>query len=128
SARFRSALPHGERQLCPDHHQGFGLVSIRAPARGATGEGAEKVPRSMFRSALPHGERPPASGGLPVRDVSIRAPARGATLGALARLHQLLCHVSIRAPARGATIDQGSARTVVIVSIRAPARGATPAP
>ncbi len=99
--RFRSALPRGERREAPhgrpqrcrfDPRSRAGsdyalspdgtsdIVSIRAPARGAT--------RRVF-----HGE---------CRcDVSIRAPARGAT-----RSCRHLCgsdRVSIRAPARGAT-------------------------
>ena len=78
-------------------------VSIRAPARGATG----RVLKWVVREA-----------------VSIRAPARGAT-NSLAQLGQGSA-VSIRAPARGATPQKPQRQHRRRVSIRAPARGATP--
>ena len=78
---FRSALPRGERRV-GRRRQGWSLpVSIRAPARGATAEGA--------------------CGGH-VGVVSIRAPARGATRRTWEASRRAV-RVSIRAPARGAT-------------------------
>ncbi len=77
------------------------MVSIRAPARGATWQKTLTTTRKPFRSAPPHGGRPPqrsryqgdtsfdprprTGGDSPARrlcagwKVSIRAPARGAT-------------------------------------------------
>ena len=78
------------------------VVSIRAPARGAT-----------FTLAPP----------ITPSHVSIRAPARGATQAAVASKRER--EVSIRAPARGATAMLPGVCNHNPVSIRAPARGAT---
>jgi len=78
------------------------LVSIHAPARGAT-----------FAELVLDGELL----------VSIHAPARGATQAMIKIFgHQ---YVSIHAPARGATICYGLQSSQRRVSIHAPARGAT---
>ena len=79
------------------------LVSIHAPARGAT----------RWRSVL-----------LRRVHVSIHAPARGATLGEVPASRRAA--VSIHAPARGATRARLDLPVVAAVSIHAPARGATP--
>ena len=102
------------------------LVSIHAPARGATYDSSK--------------DRDEAN-------VSIHAPARGATLikqrfqsveglfqstpprgGRLtdSQSGHSASHVSIHAPARGATILRQRAHLASYVSIHAPARGATP--
>ena len=80
------------------------IVSIRAPARGATiDEFHPHQIQGKFQSAPPRGGRRLGSRSIPVGVgcVSIRAPARGATYRhePTRRRH----HVSIRAPARGAT-------------------------
>ena len=81
---FQSAPPHGGRQGQLDRQLGGSLVSIRAPARGATHIAARGmgVVRE-FQSAPPHGGRPASwrvhSDSCGPRSVSIRAPARGAT-------------------------------------------------
>ncbi len=99
------------------------LVSIRAPARGATANCRSADCICLFRSAPPHGGRRagrcwrarqssfdprPRTGGdtrgnrIPSPGpVSIRAPARGAT--SVTHLTDAERSVSIRAPARGAT-------------------------
>ena len=99
--RFQSTLPHGERQTPgyqPPHRPGFNprsrtgsddglfisclfsIVSVHAPARGATWNRPLRAPAIL---------------------VSIHAPARGATPHWYR--HRLLDSVSIHAPARGAT-------------------------
>ncbi len=78
--QFQSTLPRGERQRCCFLNVRARLVSIHAPARGAT--------RAARRFA-------------PYRNVSIHAPARGATSPAQDCEHRR--DVSIHAPARGAT-------------------------
>ena len=104
------------------------MVSIRAPARGAT------LIVLVHHRLLDRFNPRPRTGGdqdrplMLRRDqiVSIRAPARGAT-----RLdRELAAHdrVSIRAPARGATSRLASVQLGYHVSIRAPARGATGSP
>ncbi len=82
---------------------GSPIVSIHAPARGATRGRTMRLVRPV---------------------VSIHAPARGATLGDLHVIY--LLPVSIHAPARGATPAKRDARPSRSVSIHAPARGATP--
>ena len=116
--RTGSDLPPGER-VSPS------LVSIHAPARGATSATRSITAGSPFRSTPPHGERrriapfvSPLVEGFDPRPrtgsdrlagrqavlvrVSIHAPARGATLGVARRLDNR--RVSIHAPARGATL------------------------
>ena len=124
-AAFQFALPRGERRTRALHFVMQRLVSIRAPARGATrpraspsqwqtsfnsrsregsdaGDGAPCARRHGFQFALPRGERLAAVIALSaVAVVSIRAPARGATPSRL--LTDPMWRVSIRAPARGAT-------------------------
>ena len=122
------------------------IVSIHAPAWGATLTGEVLGASYQFQFTLPHGERQ----GLPIhqnqkdefqftlphgerhangrreggaRKVSIHAPAWGATENLLgARLQTL---VSIHAPAWGATPDTCIPYVIAPVSIHAPAWGAT---
>ena len=124
---FQSAPPHGGRraETLPNLYKE--IVSIRAPARGATlssrsttpylyrfnprpRTGGDLYPRSVapsesaFQSAPPHGGRPHGATRSGWRQyVSIRAPARGATSGSCRSRRR--AGVSIRAPARGATRD-----------------------
>ena len=101
--QFQFALPRGERPVCCAEGAGITMVSIRAPARGAT-----VVVAVRFLLVT----------------VSIRAPARGATLSPSGGAR--VAPVSIRAPARGATSAPLPSSNSATVSIRAPARGATP--
>ena len=124
AAQFQSALPRGERPAAfalifsvfdfnPRSREGSDVdracgscegttISIRAPARGATGT-------RFYDMAL--------------NNISIRAPARGATIPS--PLDFVGRHISIRAPARGATSTVVTDPAYTGISIRAPARGAT---
>ena len=100
------------------------LVSIHAPARGAT-----RTCNGIY-SATIVSIHAPARGAtfangveITASGVSIHAPARGATL--CGRCLLLLGRVSIHAPARGATSVASGFRRHDRVSIHAPARGAT---
>ena len=99
---FQVALPHGERRAGQCDNGAKLIVSIRAPAWGAT---------CLFQA------------GFWVRTVSIRAPAWGATT--LYREFDKTVAVSIRAPAWGATPRDVRNPGKTAVSIRAPAWGAT---
>ena len=56
------------------------VISIRAPARGATGSGVAHWEIVIFQSALPRGERLRRTHTEALHgSISIRAPARGAT-------------------------------------------------
>ena len=99
---FQSAPPHWGRRGTRVPVEGGRVVSIRAPALGATG---------MLGTATT------------VIVVSIRAPALGATL-ANACFGDTNA-VSIRAPALGATLGWTGNSRPSQVSIRAPALGAT---
>ena len=121
---FQSTRPRGARQDNGGAGEAAGVVSIHAPARGAT------VTKSGFWVS---------------KYVSIHAPARGATaVQALVdclrkfqstrprgarhehrRAHSALTVVSIHAPARGATVIHARKGSHGQVSIHAPARGAT---
>ena len=99
---FQSALPRGERLHIPVQYSVHLVISIRAPARGATCAIHENVHKTI---------------------ISIRAPARGATLPPFP--HSRPYVISIRAPARGATRILTGRKQFKRISIRAPARGAT---
>ena len=140
----------GDRRIARNLWHPHAVVSIRAPARGATcifltaGRDGFVSIRAPARGAT----RQPECDVNAVHLVSIRAPARGATVGEHASRRATRGHVSIRAPARGATAsarcmgarrdgfnprpcargDQGlpvASGSHEAVSIRAPARGAT---
>ena len=55
---FQFTLPRGERPSMKQKESLLLLVSIHAPARGATYQMAEAVQDSMFQFTLPRGERP----------------------------------------------------------------------
>ena len=101
---FQSTRPHGARRPTLEGSAGAAVVSIHAPARGATGVGVVAGVGTC---------------------VSIHAPARGATGWHLLELTDDM--VSIHAPARGATCRHRGEKFRGAVSIHAPARGATPA-
>ena len=107
---FQSTLPHGERQETP-HKTGHGrIISIHAPAWGATNVSMNSWrsptyfnPRSRMGS---DGWRRMSERRL---SISIHAPAWGAT--EQFRSHPPVIHISIHAPAWGATrLDATSAR------------------
>ena len=77
---FQSTRPHGARLHEVDDGVLHAIVSIHAPARGATRRSGTRPKPPPFQSTRPHGARQ----GLPWRQakhrgVSIHAPARGAT-------------------------------------------------
>ena len=103
SIKFQSTLPRGERLKLLTEYKSTSLISIHAPARGAT--------------ELSFLVLPPIS-------ISIHAPARGATL------HHLL--VFFGRCQFQSTLPRGERRGVFVplalhqlISIHAPARGAT---
>ena len=99
---FQSTRPHGARPACTGFTDNLYVVSIHAPAWGAT--------------VLEHGLRGH-------RGVLIHAPAWGATCFKCARYS--VSDVSIHAPAWGATAELVSSGGPFLVSIHAPAWGAT---
>ena len=79
--------------------QGQTVISIRAPARGATSRGSNCADGGQFQFAPPRGGRPPSIGvSLVFRIISIRAPARGATSAIRSALPAVLFQF---APPRG---------------------------
>ena len=102
--QFQSTLPRGERHFLLSSAGAFSIISIHAPARGATPFCFVLAPRCA---------------------ISIHAPARGATK--FVRHLCLIPYISIHAPARGATVLDARQGKVLKISIHAPARGATSA-
>ena len=122
------------------------MLSIHAPARGATTaktkeeavknfqstrpRGARPTPSTCqspagdFQSTRPRGARPPRSPALCRRGYFQSTRPRGARLGAFADAHGRGC-LSIHAPARGATRLRLVQMRSGLLSIHAPARGAT---
>ena len=100
---FQSTLPRGERQYQLIGTFATRIISIHAPARGATYSIKNTVNTSQFQSTLPRGERHGSTGSSKQRGrISIHAPARGATsqFFSVFSIHT----ISIHAPARGATL------------------------
>ena len=85
------------------------MISIHAPAKGATKKTAKKLKRRLFQSTLPRRERHGYTNSLPLgHGISIHAPAKGATIVIPARRYDVI--ISIHAPAKGATSSCKPAR------------------
>ena len=100
------------------------LISIHAPARGASGIQSSSRICELFQFT-------PLREGLPGKleilpqqlNISIHAPARGASNMNLPE--QPSISISSHAPARGASISMSIDRLLYCISIHAPARGAS---
>ena len=101
------------------------IVSIHAPAWGATKQRLFRATvLNMFQSTPPRGGRPSSSNNsTAIASVSIHAPAWGAT--AIVGRFAGILGVSIHAPAWGATSSNRQVLLDFRVSIHAPAWGAT---
>ena len=100
------------------------MISIHAPAKGATGHNREMVLPIKFQSTLPRRER--LFRGVYMgeyKNISIHAPAKGATR-AFANI-KVRTLISIHAPAKGATFFKYVIFRPYNISIHAPAKGAT---
>ncbi len=122
---FQSTRPRGARPRYQPALRHLDLVSIHAPARGATGLiGMAGLALQVFQSTRPRGARPPTQGGQSNGlEVSIHAPARGATSSTVYRV-AAFGFQSTRP--RGARRSRKLRAKGWFVSIHAPARGATP--
>ena len=100
--RFQSTHPRGVRRDPLSFNTCCFVISIHAPARGATV--SKFIQTALFI-------------------ISIHAPARGATEPFYKIYNNP--NISIHAPARGATLIDQIFNLVVEISIHAPARGAT---
>ena len=99
------------------------VISIHAPARGATACGIRATSGKIFQSTLPRGERQD-----PWREKILRRyfnPRSREGSDACNWDEFTTAKISIHAPARGATADLTLAYNTCIISIHAPARGAT---
>ena len=77
---FQSTLPRRERHLQGLQKYNICLISIHAPAKGATIKSFSHIASTKFQSTLPRRERPNANAFRVRRDlISIHAPAKGAT-------------------------------------------------
>ena len=77
--KFQSTRPQGARRA-GIYFGTYFLVSIHAPARGATESCGKPTAFLLFQSTRPQGARQAALRAGRCRKVSIHAPARGATL------------------------------------------------
>ena len=98
---FNSRAREGRDFRARENFFVFPVVSIHAPARGATGAEMGEAGAIAFQFTRPRGARPSRYAKRILRRVSIHAPARGATLANCSG--EPLRQVSIHAPARGAT-------------------------
>ncbi len=117
-APARGATSHSARS------DGTNSVSIHAPARGATRKATNAVALIVFQSTPLREGRPPTSPRkLRRSSFNPRPCARGDNLDDTGDIVNRF--VSIHAPARGATPGHGRLHAAWRVSIHAPARGAT---
>ena len=78
--KFQSTLPRRERPRSSNRNIYSNIISIHAPAKGATGRWAGRLVQVQFQSTLPRRERLQHALTIPVTGViSIHAPAKGAT-------------------------------------------------
>ena len=123
---FQFTLPRGERL-----DETFALfvadiVSIHAPAGGATGWALVDTDGDMFQFTLPRGERPEKTLRAVISLPCFNSRSRGGSDDDLVLRAFAPALVSIHAPAGGATPGRGDGLDVVRrVSIHAPAGGAT---
>ena len=101
------------------------LISIHAPAKGATPIPSTKAWRERFQSTLPRRERP-HTGLQPKRQHNFNPHSREGSDGCHQR-HSQQFLISIHAPAKGATNRAKHNTENTEISIHAPAKGATPA-
>ena len=109
-------IEHLRQNCCP-------IVSIHAPAKGATADGKALTTIKEFQSTLPRRERPNmGSSSLTILCFNPRSREGSDISYILAPQNKF---VSIHAPAKGATTQPGRRRLSPEVSIHAPAKGAT---
>ena len=115
---FQSTRPRGARPRSNDNGKYFAVVSIHAPARGATNRiRCERMAKAVFQSTRPRGARHNYS-GLIYYLICFNPRAREGRDGGLAFV-RLFQRVSIHAPARGATPrDAARAATATFQSTR----------
>ena len=77
---FQSTLPHGERRERANAYTGGHIISIHAPARGATASAVAATTGTQISIHAPaRGATGVNTGTASGRMISIHAPARGAT-------------------------------------------------
>ncbi len=100
--KFQSTRPRGARLALAERFYNLMIVSIHAPARGATAGVSRKISDKRCFNPRARAGRDVGDSYFPsISNVSIHAPARGATHPLLRPAHRGI--VSIHAPARGAT-------------------------
>ena len=122
---FQSTLPRRERLERKLHNKQTDIISIHAPAKGATSRPTSISSTAAFQSTLPRRERPAAAtgGGTGGRNFNPRSREGSDVAHHVHRLDGL--DISIHAPAKGATRQVCTLRHQFDISIHAPAKGAT---
>ena len=121
---FQSTLPQGERQVNQFLNGGAYIISIHAPARGATVcEACYDAAYSRFQSTLPQGERRNTQNGRKRKNNFNPRSRKGSD--DINKIIDMFDSISIHAPARGATDPLVNYDLTITISIHAPARGAT---
>ena len=122
---FQSTLPRGERRYSATHSDTVYVISIHAPARGATLSDRETVTESQHFNPR---SREGSDWLLPARAncrTDFNPRSREGSDGNIFDNPELL-EISIHAPARGATENFFTNFCILfLISIHAPARGAT---
>ena len=104
--RFQSTLPRGERRDLSEIIPPKEIISIHAPARGATTKWAHHLFSDAFQSTLPRGERRTSSLDNPLSISDFNPRSREGSDRLFPSCIVMLKSISIHAPARGATHSQ----------------------
>ncbi len=121
---FQSTHPRRVRQLQFGIKTQLLLISIHAPAKGATNKCREVILGLIISIHAPaKGATKSIGSTMPSHVISIHAPAKGATVSFILALSCI--SISIHAPAKGATVSFILALSCISISIHAPAKGAT---
>ena len=99
------------------------MISIHAPAKGATKKTAKKLKRRLFQSTLPRRERPVVASLPDLYNYFNPRSREGSDYGW--EVSTVKEYISIHAPAKGATVEDVQDLKQSIISIHAPAKGAT---
>ena len=123
--QFQSTLPRRERRLTADDPQVCNVISIHAPAKGATLL-RDRLFRRMplFQSTLPRRERPAVTMLAEAAEgISIHAPAKGATATPVFSRDWMTRNFNPRS--REGSDKNALYPQFMVISIHAPAKGAT---
>ncbi len=120
---FQSTPPRRERLSKPTFRASLSVISIHAPAKGATAQPATTEKAKQFQSTPPRRERQVGLKAMGLTKYFNPRPREGSDCDI--EIEFSILKISIHAPAKGATTRPAGLIAVIKISIHAPAKGAT---